>query len=95
MDAALEQRVRERAYEIWKSTGLDGQSADLNWLSAEQAVRNELKAATGTSAHAGSTAKKAPKAATKVTKTATSVKTVTAKSAAPRKPAKTAMAAHA
>ena len=43
MDAVFEQRVRERAYQIWKATGMDDGAADRHWLSAEQAVRSEAE----------------------------------------------------
>ena len=41
MDAAFEQKVRERAYEMWKAAGQENGLADLHWLSAEQAVMQE------------------------------------------------------
>lgn len=38
MDATLEQRIRERAYEIWTAAGrVDGQ-ADAHWLAAERDI---------------------------------------------------------
>jgi hypothetical protein len=40
MDAAYEQRVRERAYEIWLAAGMDG-AADAHWYSAEDAMKTE------------------------------------------------------
>ena len=36
MEPALEQRVRERAYEIWNATGREDGRADEHWLSAER-----------------------------------------------------------
>ena len=36
MEPALEQRVRERAYEIWDATGREDGRADEHWLSAER-----------------------------------------------------------
>jgi Protein of unknown function (DUF2934) len=36
MEPALEQRIRERAYEIWNSTGREDGRADEHWLSAER-----------------------------------------------------------
>jgi hypothetical protein len=36
MEPALEQRIRERAYEIWNSTGREDGQADEHWLSAER-----------------------------------------------------------
>ena len=41
MDSGFEQRVRERAYEIWVGAGMEEGLADLHWLSAEQAVMGE------------------------------------------------------
>lgn len=41
MDAAFEQRVRERAYEIWMAAGMEDGAADLHWQTAEQFVMNE------------------------------------------------------
>ena len=41
MDSGFEQRVRERAYEIWVAAGMEEGLADLQWLSAEQAVVGE------------------------------------------------------
>lgn len=64
MDIASEQKIRERAYEIWVAAGMREGDADQHWLHAEQAVRHEVvmprqrvKAAT---------AKAAPAAAAKV-----------------------------
>jgi hypothetical protein len=38
MDQDLENRIRERAYEIWTATGrMDGQ-ADHHWLAAEREI---------------------------------------------------------
>jgi len=38
MDQSLEQRIRERAYEIWSNGGcLEGQ-ADQHWLAAEREI---------------------------------------------------------
>jgi hypothetical protein len=36
MEPALEQRIRERAYEIWNATGREDGRADEHWLSAER-----------------------------------------------------------
>jgi hypothetical protein len=36
MEPALEQRIRERAYEIWSATGREDGRADEHWLSAER-----------------------------------------------------------
>jgi hypothetical protein len=37
MDQSLENRIRERAYEIWTAHGIDGQ-ADQHWLAAEREI---------------------------------------------------------
>jgi hypothetical protein len=36
MEPAVEQRIRERAYEIWNATGREDGRADEHWLSAER-----------------------------------------------------------
>jgi hypothetical protein len=36
MEPALEQRIRERAYEIWNATGREDGRANEHWLSAER-----------------------------------------------------------
>jgi hypothetical protein len=36
MEPSLEQRIRERAYEIWNATGRGDGRADEHWLSAER-----------------------------------------------------------
>ena len=36
MEPALEQRIRERAYEIWNASGREDGRADEHWLSAER-----------------------------------------------------------
>jgi hypothetical protein len=36
MEPSLEQRIRERAYEIWNATGREDGRADEHWLSAER-----------------------------------------------------------
>ncbi len=41
MDTGFEQRVRERAYEMWVAAGMEEGLADLHWLSAEQSVMGE------------------------------------------------------
>ena len=38
MDNALERRVRERAYEIWNTTGRPDGRAEQHWLLAEREV---------------------------------------------------------
>jgi len=36
MEPSLEQRIRERAYEIWNASGPEDGRADEHWLSAER-----------------------------------------------------------
>jgi hypothetical protein len=36
MEQSLEQRIRERAHEIWNATGREDGRADEHWLSAER-----------------------------------------------------------
>jgi Protein of unknown function (DUF2934) len=36
MEPALEQRIRERAYEIWNATGRENGRADEHWFCAER-----------------------------------------------------------
>jgi hypothetical protein len=43
MEPALEQRVRERAYEIWNATGREDGRADEHWLSAERELFASLR----------------------------------------------------
>jgi Protein of unknown function (DUF2934) len=38
MEQALEERIRERAYEIWSATGRMHGHADEQWLAAEREV---------------------------------------------------------
>jgi hypothetical protein len=38
MEQALEERIRERAYEIWNATGRTHGHADEQWLAAEREV---------------------------------------------------------
>jgi Protein of unknown function (DUF2934) len=38
MEQALEERIRERAYEIWNATGKTHGQADEQWLDAEREV---------------------------------------------------------
>ena len=48
MEQALEQRIRERAYEIWHAHGCAEGCADVHWLMAEQEVlSSSLPLATG------------------------------------------------
>ena len=42
MDASFEQKIRERAYNIWMAAGREDGLAELHWLSAEQAVMGEI-----------------------------------------------------
>ncbi len=41
MDASFEQKIRQRAYDIWVAAGKDG-LAESHWLSAERAVMGEI-----------------------------------------------------
>jgi Protein of unknown function (DUF2934) len=43
MEPALEQRVRERAYEIWNATGREDGRANEHWLSAERELLASLR----------------------------------------------------
>lgn len=84
MDYAFEQKVRERAYEIWMAAGMADGVADEHWLRAEQSVLNEA---------ASPTTHSALERASKVKATA-DVPAGTASSAKPAKPrAATAKAA--
>lgn len=38
MDQQLSHRIRERAYEIWASSGCPEGEADMHWLTAEREV---------------------------------------------------------
>ena len=44
MDKSLERRIRERAYEIWNTTGRQPGQADQHWLMAELEVLTTLMA---------------------------------------------------
>jgi hypothetical protein len=44
MEQPLEQRVRERAYEIWNTSGREDGRADEHWLSAEREILATLRA---------------------------------------------------
>ena len=44
MDKTLEQRIRERAHEIWVATGCNEGQADQHWLTAEREVLAMLMA---------------------------------------------------
>ena len=89
---AFEQRVRERAYEIWQTSGMDHGSADLHWLSAEQSVISEAEQACTKVVKPAKTAK-----AVQPSKTAKDAKSAkpSVKSVASRKSAKAAMSASA
>ncbi len=41
MDTNFEQKVRERAYEIWVSAGMADGNAHEHWVLAEEVVANE------------------------------------------------------
>src|SRR5262245_58872228 len=43
MEPSLEQRIRERAYEIWNATGREDGRADEHWLSAERELLASLR----------------------------------------------------
>ena len=86
MDAAFEQLVRERAYEIWKTTGMESGSADTHWFSAEKAMRSEADAARVKPVKAAKAAKTIAKPA-KTAKGAEGAKLAAAKSVASRKSA--------
>jgi DUF2934 family protein len=45
MDQNLENRIRERAYEIWTAHGCIHGQADQHWLTAEREILTELTAA--------------------------------------------------
>jgi Protein of unknown function (DUF2934) len=53
MDQSLENRIRERAYEIWSASGFVHDQADQHWLAAEREIL-----AASTAAHAGKLAPK-------------------------------------
>jgi Protein of unknown function (DUF2934) len=44
MDKTLEQRIRERAHEIWLATGRSDGQAEAHWLTAEREVLATLMA---------------------------------------------------
>ena len=93
MDAAFEQQVRERAYEIWETTGKNCGSAEHHWLSAEQALLSEVeqvcaKSVTpAKSAQPAKIVKKTAPSAAKAAKRSDSSKAPVTKAAAPRKSA--------
>jgi Protein of unknown function (DUF2934) len=45
MDQNLENRIRERAYEIWTAHGCIHGQADQHWLTAEREILTELTVA--------------------------------------------------
>ena len=72
MTQAIEQRIRERAYEIWMASGMNEGEAEAHWLHAERAVRTETETATiSTAAVAKGKAK--PKAVARASKPAADV----------------------
>ena len=44
MDSGIEQKVRERAYDMWVAAGMEDGLADAHWLRAERAVMGESSA---------------------------------------------------
>jgi hypothetical protein len=42
MDRTMEQRIRERAYEIWLANGSKDGEADRHWLTAERELLSEM-----------------------------------------------------
>jgi hypothetical protein len=44
MEHTLEQRIRQRAYEIWNADGRADGKADEHWLAAEREVLSSLSA---------------------------------------------------
>ena len=97
MDAVFEQRVRERAYEIWKASGMGDGAADRHWLSAEKAMRVEADEACAKPVKAAKTASSKPEkpAAAKMAKGAEKSKPPLMKAATPRKSVKAVMSANA
>jgi hypothetical protein len=65
MDQSLENRIRERAYEIWTADGCVHGQADQHWLSAEREVL-----AASTAALAGKPAPKKKRRSSARSKTA-------------------------
>jgi Protein of unknown function (DUF2934) len=45
MDQNLDNRIRERAYEIWTAHGCINGQADQHWLAAEREILTEVTAA--------------------------------------------------
>ena len=43
MEPALEQRIRQRAYEIWNATGREDGRADEHWLFAERELLSSVR----------------------------------------------------
>jgi Protein of unknown function (DUF2934) len=66
MDQTLENRIRERAYEIWTAHGYADGQADQHWLAAEREI---LAAATIPLARNSAPKKKRPPTRAKTSKT--------------------------
>jgi hypothetical protein len=60
MEQALEQRIRERAYEIWNATGRPDGQADEQWFAAEREVLGAPVRAARPAARRGSRSRKRP-----------------------------------
>ena len=46
MQFSLQQRIRERAYEIWNTSGRMHDHAEQHWLAAERQILSEMTAQT-------------------------------------------------
>jgi hypothetical protein len=46
MQLSLQQRIRERAYELWNTTGRMHGHAEQHWLAAEREILSEMTAQT-------------------------------------------------
>jgi hypothetical protein len=44
MDLSLQQRIRERAYDIWSASGREHGQAEQHWLRAERQLLSEMAA---------------------------------------------------
>ena len=60
MEQALEERIRERAYEIWNATGRMHGHADQQWLAAEREVLAAESSSTKSPRKSGSRARLVP-----------------------------------
>ena len=56
----LQERIRERAYEIWNTSGRMHGQADLHWLTAEREILAEMTDRAGLKPAPASTTKPAP-----------------------------------